>query len=150
MYKHILIASDGSELAQKALEHGLDLAKSMNAKVLIVTISEPIWNAVPGEMAISFPYEQYEAATKATAERILAAASHAAQKYGVPYTSKHVKDQFPAEGIVAAAKENGCDLIVMASHGRRGLAKLVLGSQAGAVMVSSPVPVLVYREAGTS
>ncbi len=146
MYQHILIATDGSDLANKAIQHGLGLAKAVNAKVTLLTVTDPIWNAVPGEMAIAFPYEEYQKATAENAERILAAAANAAKAKNVSYTVKHVKDQFPAEGIVSAAKEGACDLIVMASHGRRGLTRMILGSQAATVVISSTIPVLIYRE----
>ena len=96
------------------------------------------------------PPEEYEKATAAKAEIILASVADAAKSKGVSYTEKHSKEQFPADGIVAAANEGGCDLIVMASHGRHGLAKLVLGSQAAKVVTSSTVPVLVYREPGSN
>ena len=149
MYKHILIATDGSDLADKAVIHGLALAKALNSKVTLLTVSEPMWSAVPGEMAIAFPHEEYDKATAAKAEIILASVADAAKTKGVDYAIKHLKEQFPAEGIVAAAKDGGCDLIVMASHGRHGLAKLVLGSQAAKVVTSSAVPVLIYREPGS-
>ena len=147
MYNHILIATDGSDLADKAVIHGLALAQAVHSKVTLLTISEPMWSAVPGEMAIAFPHDEYEKSTAAKAEIILASVADAAKSRGVGYTTKHSKEQFPAEGIIAAAQECCCDLIVMASHGRRGLAKLVLGSQAAKVVTSSTVPVLIYREA---
>jgi nucleotide-binding universal stress UspA family protein len=143
MYQHILIATDGSELAGKAVAHGLDLAKAVNAKVTFVTVSEPMWSAVPGEMAIAFPHEEYDKSTSATADRILSSVGNAAKEKGVSFDMKHTKEQFPADGILAAANESGCDLIVMSSHGRHGLAKLILGSQAAKVVNSSKVPVLV-------
>lgn len=146
MYKHILIATDGSELAWKAVTHGLDLAKSLDAKVTIVTATEPMWSAVPGEMAIAFPYEDYEKAASAVADATLSKAASMAKSKNVRHSVKRLKDQFPAEGIAAAAKEGNYDLIVMASHGRRGLAKLVLGSQAATVVATSTIPVLIYRE----
>jgi nucleotide-binding universal stress UspA family protein len=145
MYKHILIATDGSELAGKAVAHGLDLAKALGAKVTAVTVSEPMWSAMPGEMGIVFPHEEYDRAIAENADKVLSAVADTAKQKGIGCTSKHVKDQFPAEGIISAAQEAGCDLIVMASHGRRGLMKLVLGSQATRVVTSSAIPVLVYR-----
>ncbi len=146
MYKHILIATDGSELAGKALLHGLDLAKALIAKVTLMTASEPMWSAMPGEMAIAFPHEDYEKAMVENAQRILATVSDAATTRQIDFNVKHVRDQFPAEAIVEAAREGGCDLIVMASHGRRGIAQLVLGSQASKVLTLSTVSVLIYRE----
>ena len=145
MYKHILIATDGSELAEKAVAHGLDLAKTLSARVTVVTVSEPMWSTMPGEMAIAFPHDEYAKSTAAAASRILAVAAGLAKQKGINVTAKHLADVFPAEGIVTAAQEGGCDLIVMASHGRRGLAKLVLGSQATKVVTNSTVPVLIYR-----
>ncbi|HXF54414.1 MAG TPA: universal stress protein [Hyphomicrobiaceae bacterium] len=145
MYKHILIATDGSELADKAVTHGLSLAKAIGAKVTAVTVSEPWAAAAPGEVAIAFPVEDYEAAVSAEARQVLAAAGAAAQRHGVACDTIHVKDRFPAEGILETAGKKGCDLIVMASHGRRGLAKLLLGSQAVEVLTRSTVPVLICR-----
>jgi nucleotide-binding universal stress UspA family protein len=145
MYRHILIATDGSELADKALAHGLALAKAVSAKATVVTVTEP-WVAVaPAEVAIAFPVDEYEAAASARAREILAAATELAKKSGIACETTHVKDRFPAEGILDAAKEKGCDLIVMASHGRRGLTKLLLGSQAVEVLTHSTVPVLICR-----
>jgi nucleotide-binding universal stress UspA family protein len=144
MYRHILIATDGSELAQKAVAAGLALAKELKAKVTVVTATEP-WSAmVLGEPALAFPIEEYEKAAAENAARILAGVSAAARDAAVACETVHVND-FPAEGIVATAKAKGCDLIVMASHGRRGLSRLLLGSQALRVLTLSTVPVLVCR-----
>jgi len=145
MYKNILVATDGSELAGKAVVHALDLAKAVGAHVTAVVVTEPMWNTMPGEMAIAFPYDEYERASGERAQAVLAGVADAAKQHGVGCQGRHVKDQFPAEGIISAAHEAGCDLIVMASHGRRGLAKLMLGSQAMKVVTSSHVPVLIYR-----
>lgn len=145
MFKHILIATDGSELAERAVAQGLELAKVINAKVTAATVTEP-WSAVlVGEAALALPYAAYEKGTAENADRILGRAADLAKKAGVACTTVHVKEQFPAEGIMAAAKEKGCDLIVMASHGRRGLAKLLLGSEATKVLALSSVPVLICR-----
>lgn len=145
MYKHILIATDGSELAMKALEQGLGLAKALGAKATAVTVTEPWTAAVSGEMAIAFPIDDYEKGCAANAARVLSSAAAAASKAGVACETYHVKDQFPAEGIVEAAKSRGCDLIVMASHGRRGVSRLLLGSQANKVVTHGAVPVLICR-----
>ena len=144
MFKHILIATDGSELAERAVVAGLALAKTLDARVTAVTATEP-WSAmVTGEPALSFPIEDYEKAAAENAARILSGVSAAAKAVGVDCETVHVND-FPAEGIVETAQVRGCDLIVMASHGRRGLSKLLLGSQATRVLALSPVPVLVCR-----
>jgi nucleotide-binding universal stress UspA family protein len=144
MYEHILIATDGSELAGKAVDTGLGLAKALGAKVTVVTATEPWTSMVTGEPAIVFPVEEYERAAAERAGRILAGVAAAAQRQGVACTGAHVKD-FPAEGIIATAEKNGCDLIVMASHGPRGLSRALLGSQATRVLTHTTIPMLVCR-----
>lgn len=146
MYKHILIATDGSELATKAVEQGLALAKALGAKATAVTVTES-WVAVaPGEYySIAFPIDEYEKACAAGAQITLGAVKEIAQRLGAPCDTLHVKDQLPAEGIIETAKTLGCDLIVMASHGRRGVARLLLGSQANKVVTQSSMPVLICR-----
>lgn len=148
MYKHILIATDGSELAAKGLAHGSQLAKSVGAQVTVVTVTE-MWSAF--EMASLARggghniIEDFEAAADKGADRILDAAVKIVEAAGIDPKTIHVKDSHPAEGILQAAKDNGCDLIVMASHGRRGIGRLLLGSQAAEVVSHSEVPVLVVR-----
>ncbi len=145
MYKRILIATDGSELAGKAVSSGLALAKHLGAEVVAVTATEP-WRAMTnGEgLAFSFPIEDYEKASAEHAEQILAKVRASAQDMAIACETVRVND-FPAEGILATAKTKQCDLIVMASHGRRGVARLLLGSQATQVVALSTVPVLVCR-----
>jgi len=148
MYKHILIATDGSELATKALDHGLALARLENARVTIVTVTEP-W--APLDMAHEArlhrpdPIGHFEELATAAANRILDRAAQRGNAQGVPCNLVHVNDQLPAEGIVATSKEKGCDLIVMASHGRRGMSRLLLGSQANEVLTHCSVPALIVR-----
>jgi nucleotide-binding universal stress UspA family protein len=145
MYKRVLIATDGSELAEKAVTSGLALAQELGAEVVVVTATEP-WTAMTnGEgFAFSFPIDEYEKATAARAVEILAKVRDKAQQMSVACETVHVND-FPAEGILATAKAKQCDLIVMASHGRRGVARLLLGSQAAQVVALSTIPVLVCR-----
>lgn len=145
MYDHILIATDGSELAMKAVRQGLTLAKALGSKVTAVTITEPWTSVVSGEVSVAFPVDEYDKNCAQNAARILADAETAAKAMGVPFSARHVKDRHPAEGIIEAAKELDCDLIVMASHGRRGLTRLLLGSQANSVVTHSEVPVLICR-----
>src|SRR5215831_1159769 len=145
MYKHILIATDGSELAGKAVAAGFDLARQLGAQVTVVTVTEP-WTAfVTGETTFGFPVDEYEKTANESASRILSGASKLARKGDIHCTTVHAKDQFPAEGILDTANKNHCDLIVMASHGRRGLGRLLLGSQAVRVLTHSTVPVLICR-----
>jgi nucleotide-binding universal stress UspA family protein len=145
MYKHILIATDGSDLAGKALTQGLSLAKALSSQVTVVTVTEPWATPVMGEVAIAFPLGEYEKAVSANAAEILSKASEVASKVGVSCTTVHVKLRHPAEGILETAKARTCDLIVMASHGRRGVPRLLLGSQAHNVITHSTIPVLICR-----
>lgn len=148
MYKNILIATDGSELAGRALAHGLALAKEVKASVTLVTVTEP-WSAL--DMAHKTreghrdPLNQFEEIAAASAKSILDAAGQKAKTAGVTCKLVHVPDQHPAEGIVATAEKNDCDLIVMASHGRRTFGRLLLGSQAVEVLSHSKVPALIVR-----
>ena len=148
MYKHILIATDGSELANRALVHGLALAKEVKSHVTLVTVTQP-WSAF--DMAHKAregnrdPLHQFEEMAAASAKAILDVASQRAKSAGVDCDLVHVPDQHPAEGIIATAEMNGCDLIVMASHGRRAVGRLLLGSQAVEVLSHSKVPALIVR-----
>lgn len=146
MYKNILISTDGSEVAKKGIDQGLSLAKSLGAKVTIVTVTErfplqagPHWIPGPTEIA------DYEARQEESAAQLLADAKAAADRLGVDAATVHVPQAQPAEAIIATASKGPCDLIVMASHGRRGLRRLLLGSQTSEVLVGSPVPVLVVK-----
>ena len=146
MYQHILISTDGSEVARKGVDHGLSLAKSVGAKVTIVTVTErfPLYagpDYIPGPTEMA----EYDARQKEGATKVLADAKAAADLLGVDAETVHVPEAQPAEAIVAAANNRHCDLIVIASHGRRGLRRLLLGSQTSEVLVSSAVPVLVGR-----
>lgn len=145
MFKHLLIATDGSELSKKAVGQGLSLAKSLGAKVTAVTVTEPFAASVPIEVALVFSEEEYYKAVTSSAEKILQSVSVAASGNGVPCHTVHVKNQYPADGILDIAQARGCDLIVMASHGRRGLSRLMLGSEANRVVTQSTVPVLICR-----
>ena len=97
-----------------------------------------------GEAAFAFPIEEYEKSAAENAAKILSAVSAEAKKQGVACETVHVNN-FPAEGIIETAKARDCDLIVMSSHGRRGLARVILGSQAMRVLTSTTVPVLICR-----
>ena len=145
MYKHILIATDGSELANKAVAQGLDLAKALGAKATVVTVTEP-WTAGAYE-TIPTPslIDAYERAVTDSAALILAAVGDAARKREVACNTIHVANRYAVEGILDAAKDKDCDLIVMASHGRRGVARLLLGSETMKVLTLGTVPVLVIR-----
>jgi nucleotide-binding universal stress UspA family protein len=145
MFKHILIATDGSDLAERAALQGLELARLLDAKVTAVTVTEPWAAVVTGEAAFGFPRADYEQGAAETAASILARVAEMAKAAGRQCATVYMKDHFPDDGIIATAKDNGCDLIVMASHGRRGIARFLLGSVASRVVALGPVPVLVCR-----
>jgi len=145
MFKHILIATDGSDVSQIAVDGGIALAKALNAKVTIATITEPIGASGIGEMELAYSANEYDKNVADWAGRVLSPAALAAKEAGIACDTVHVAGYRPAEGIINAAEEKGCDVIVMASHGRTGLQRLVLGSQAQKVVTLSKLPVLVWR-----
>lgn len=149
MYKHILIATDGSEIAARAVNHGVALAKAIGARVTIVTVTEPVAVVGAGYATIAGtivdPLPELLAAQQEAARATLKGATDAAAGAGVTAESALVDDSYPAEGIVARAEADGCDLIVMGSHGRRGFGRLLLGSQTSNVLALSKIPVLVTR-----
>lgn len=148
MYQRILIATDGSELGNKAVAHGTALAKVLNVPVCIVTVTEA-WSALElahmARLGNRNPVTQYEEMASAAANNILENASQMASSQGVTSDLVHVPDQHPAAAIIATAKAKGCDLIVMASHGRRGINRLLLGSQAHEVLTHSKLPTLIIQ-----
>jgi len=148
MYASILLSTDGSDVARKGVEHGISLAKALNAKVTIVTVTEPLpvdygsghasgW--IPSQEEI----DSFDAACKEHAGKVLDTARAMAEQVGISAELLHVSNAHPATAIFETAKSRGCDLIVMSSHGRRGLRKLLLGSQTSEVLVNGSVPVLV-------
>ena len=150
MYTRILIATDGSELAARGVEAGLALAKALQASVVLVVASEPWRDVYPGDpsgMALSSELcEDYRKAKQADCGRILDDARTRAEQAGVEVAAAvHVADRTPADAILDTAEAQGADLVVMASHGRSGLRKLLLGSQTQAVLGRSTLPVLVVR-----
>jgi nucleotide-binding universal stress UspA family protein len=144
MFTHILIASDGSELAKKAVAQGLKLASQTNASVLAVAVTEP-WTEISGSLPTPSVIEAYEQAETENAARITSAICESAKKKSVTCSPLHVWGKHSAEGIIDAAKKNNCDLIIMASHGRRGLRRFLLGSVAQEVLARSTIPVLICR-----
>jgi nucleotide-binding universal stress UspA family protein len=145
MYKHILIPTDGSELSAKAIKEGVQLANAIDAEVTAITVSETFHAFTVNPMVVTETPEQYQKDSDGRAEKYLAVANNAAAAAGVPYEGIHVMHDYPYEAIIAAAKERGCDLIVMASHGRKGMSALVLGSETVKVLTHSTIPTLVCR-----
>jgi nucleotide-binding universal stress UspA family protein len=145
MYKNILIPTDGSVLAATAIDHGIALAKSIGAKITVLTAVEPFPTFSTDPEAIADSAEVYAKHATEAALKILAAAAQAAKAAGVACETIRLDKGFPYEAIIKTAGAKGCDLIVMASHGRRGISALVLGSETVKVLTHSKIPVLVYR-----
>lgn len=149
MYNRILISTDGSDLAQKGVDHGLALAKALGASTTIITVTErfPVYSSGASyDFAWSgAALSEYAEGQKKAADSILVSARHSAERLGLTVETLHVPDAEVAEAIIAAAHKRNCDLIVMASHGRRGLGRLMLGSKASEVVNHSDIPVLIVR-----
>jgi nucleotide-binding universal stress UspA family protein len=148
MYANILLSTDGSDVARNGVEHGIALAKGLNAKVTVITVTEALpvdygSGHASGWMPSKEEFDSYDAACKERADKVLDEARALAEQIGISAAFLHVPNAYPATAIVETAKSRGCDLIVMASHGRRGLRKLLLGSQTSEVLVNGSVPVLV-------
>lgn len=145
MHRHILIPTDGSELSQKAIDYGMVLAKSVNAKVTVMTISIPFYTLAVEPGMITDTPEQYGKRMATLAAKYLNVAKEAALAAGVSCDTMHIEHNHPYLAIIETAARESCDLIVMASHGRRGISAIVLGSEAVKVLTHSTIPVLVFR-----
>ena len=146
MYKHILIPTDGSDLSEKAIEHGIALAKALGARVTALTVSDPFYvSAFDAHMV-----EQYKKHVAALAAKHLDVARNAASASSVACESLRVEHACPYQAIIDTGKERGCDLIVMASHGRRGVSAIVLGSETVKVLTHGTIPVIVVRSQNAS
>ncbi len=145
MYTHILLTTDGSELAARSLEQGIGLAKALGARVTILNVIQPLHVVAPPEVMIAFPAGEYEKHAKNNADEVLQRAEKAAGEAGVDCQTLSVSHDDPWQAIVETAAGTGCDLIVMGSHGRAGLSKLVLGSETQKVLTHTKIPVLVTR-----
>ncbi|WFU27049.1 universal stress protein [Bradyrhizobium sp. CB1717] len=150
MYTRILLSTDGSDVARNGIKHGIALAKALKAKVTVIAVTESLpidygsghasgW--IPSQQEI----DSFDAACKERAGKILDEARAMAEQAGISAELLHVSNAHPATAIIETAKSGGCDLIVMGSHGRRGLKKLFLGSQTSEVLADGSVPVLVVH-----
>lgn len=145
MYAHILIPTDGSEFSNVAITAGAALAKALNADVTIITVvdtPEPL--IVESEVVGPDRHERREIA-QIEAVEILSRAKQVAEGVGVTCGTISAIDKRPYEAILEAASTHDCDLIVMASHGRSGIAALLIGSETQKVLTHTKLPVLVYR-----
>lgn len=147
MYKNILIPTDGSEFAQKAVGHGVGLAKALGARITAFFSAPP---ATPIIYRNSLPVgytttEEHQALIEQTTKRNLGFIEQAAKQAGVPCEAVHAINDFPDDEIIKTAARHNCDLIVMASHGQSGLRGVLIGSVAQKVLSRSSVPVLIIR-----
>lgn len=150
MYSHILIPTDGSELAQRGVDQGLALARMLASKVSVIIATERFPTQEEAAMAAGWVgspmvYERYDEEQKRFANTVLSRVEAQAGKLGVTANLIHVQNGHPATAILEAAASLDCDLIVMASHGRRGIERLLLGSQTAEVLAASHTAVLIVR-----
>jgi nucleotide-binding universal stress UspA family protein len=146
MYRNILIATDGSELAEKAVIHGIALAKAVGAKVTALIVEAPfnVFN-VPESKVRQMPeaFQQHVEYVKKHSGKVLGHVAESAKAVGVACDTIQLEQEQPYQAIIATAKEKDCDLIVMASHGRSGITAVLLGSVTNKVLTHTDIPVLV-------
>ena len=145
MFKHILIPTDGRDLSRKAVIYGMQLAKTLGARVTAITLTEPYHVASMDAVLVAETVEEHEARVARVADRALEQVKMAAEAAGVQAETVRESHDQPYRAIIDCALANKCDLIVMASHGRRGVAALLVGSETVKVLTYSTIPVLVYR-----
>ena len=146
MCNHILIPTDGSELSKMALQEGAALAKALGARVTVVTVTTPsdVFHGTMPVVVAGTP-EQYRKNMAALAGQYLDEAKNIAAAAGVSCDLVHVENEQPYQAIIDTAQNRGCDAIHMASHGRRGLSAILLGSETLKVLTHSTIPVIVCR-----
>ena len=147
MFKNILVPTDGSELSDSTVTRAVSFAQEAGARITFFYAQPDFPMPIYGEGALIDPTtpEQFSRAAAAEAEAILSRARANAEAAGVEASGDTLVSEVPYEAIIEAAERNGCDLIFMASHGRRGLSGLLLGSETQKVLTHSKIPVLVYR-----
>lgn len=147
MYKHVLVATDGSRLSAKAVAHAIELAQSLRATLTgfyaCPDYPLPAYSDGVGYEPVS--RREYSASCKKEAERILGVVGMKAESAGLEFKAAHAIAPAPWAAILAAAKRHKCEVIVMASHGRSGVSALLLGSETQKVLAHSKLPVLVVR-----
>jgi nucleotide-binding universal stress UspA family protein len=144
MYQRILIPTDGSDITERAMQTGISLAKSLGATVHAIAVKEPFPYSAVSEMQPEPPQEFYDAQERIAAARVKAVVD-ACKSAGVACEAHTVEALHPWEAIIEHAQRTRCDLLVMASHGRRGVSALLLGSETQKVLTHSKIPVLVVR-----
>lgn len=145
MFKHLLLPTDGSPLSARAIDQGLALARQLGARASMITVLEPLRAFNASSELLADVRESFEKGSREAADRVLQAAADQAAALGVQASTTVVTGSQPYRQIIDAASQGGCDLIVMASHGRRGVSGLLVGSVTQKVLTHSSVPVLVIR-----
>ncbi|TXL71607.1 universal stress protein [Vineibacter terrae] len=145
MYRHILVPIDGSPLSASAVGKAAALAKALGARMTVMTVTEPFHVLAVDPVIVTATPAEYERLTAEHAGRYLSAAEAEVAAAGVRCATLHVKDEHTYQAIIDTAAKEGCDLIAMSSHGRHGLAALLVGSETIKVLTHSKIPVLVYR-----
>jgi nucleotide-binding universal stress UspA family protein len=145
MFKKILLPTDGSDLSERAVLAGVSFAKEIGARVVGLTVTPEFHTFTYKTEMLEETEEEFNASTQRQAAKNLAVISDAAAAAGVPCDVVQVISDEPWAAILQTAKDSGCDLIIMASHGRRGFKALILGSETQKVLVHTDIPVLVYR-----
>lgn len=144
MFKRILVPTDGSDITTKAVETSIALAKSLGAAIYTISVKEPFPYSAISEMQPTPPQEFFDAQERIANARIQGVVAMCSAA-GVPCQAHTVEALHPWEAVIDHAKQMECDLLVMASHGRRGVAALLLGSETQKVLTHSKIPVLVVR-----
>ena len=144
MFKRILVPTDGSDITAKAVDTSIALAKSVGAKLYTISVKEPFPYSAISEMQPTPPQEFFDAQERIATKRVQAVSELCAAA-DVPCQAHTVEALHPWEAIIDHAKRMECDLLVMASHGRRGVSALLLGSETQKVLTHSKVPVLIVR-----
>jgi nucleotide-binding universal stress UspA family protein len=145
MYNHLLVPTDGSPLSEEAIRQGVEFAAGTGARVSFLTVTEPFHTFSFEVDQLEDTPDPYRKHMEERATRILTEADKIAEAARVAHDLIHVEDDEPYRAIIRTAEQKGCDLIAMASHGRRGVKAVVLGSETVKVLTHSTIPVLVYR-----
>jgi len=145
MYTHLLLPTDGSKLSSDAIDDGLALAKALGARVTLLTVIEPLRSFSASSELLADVRENFEKSSRENAEKVLKAAADKAGALGVQANTVMANASQPHRQVIETADSAGCDLIVMASHGRRGVDALLMGSVTQKVLTHSSIPVLVIR-----
>lgn len=146
MYKRILLPTDGSEASRRAIEFGVAFARSIGAEVVAMTATREFHTFTTDPDMLKQSRDEYAEASRARGQRLLDEVTVVARDAGVPCTGVQVNSDEPYEAILDTARERLCDLIVMASHGYKGIKGLLMGSVTQKVLVHSLIPVLVHSE----